>query len=151
MTHEKAKITVLLRHFSNLLRMTSKDDKLTRNFNVARFFVSSMSYLVWNCSVKFISSALPSASAKQKKEIIKAILTGKLVGQITFLVFLTRSKDRCICNGNRTKWSPIWSVIIRVIKKIGRSRSGSLICWRPTVQYDDRQDWTTRSPIINSS
>ena len=28
-------------------------------------------------------------------------------------------------NGNRTEWSPIRSVIIRVIKKIGRPRSES--------------------------
>ena len=33
-----------------------------------------------------------------------------------------------ICNGNRTEWSPIRSVIIRVINKIGRRRSGSPIC-----------------------
>ena len=33
-----------------------------------------------------------------------------------------------ITNGNRTEWSPIRSVIIRVIKKIGRPRSGSPIC-----------------------
>ena len=34
----------------------------------------------------------------------------------------------CISNGNRTEWSPIRSVIIRVINKIGRPRSGSPIC-----------------------
>ena len=33
-----------------------------------------------------------------------------------------------ICHGNRTEWSPIRSVIIRVINKIGRPRSGSPIC-----------------------
>ena len=33
-----------------------------------------------------------------------------------------------IYNGNRTEWSPIQSVIIRVINKIGRPRSGSPIC-----------------------
>ena len=36
-----------------------------------------------------------------------------------------------ICNGlygNRTEWSPIWSVIIRVINKIVRPHHGSLIC-----------------------
>ena len=33
-----------------------------------------------------------------------------------------------ICNGNRTEWSPIRSVIIRVINKIGRPRNGSPIC-----------------------
>ena len=33
-----------------------------------------------------------------------------------------------IINSNRTEWSPVRSVIIRVIKKIGRVRSGSSIC-----------------------
>ena len=33
-----------------------------------------------------------------------------------------------ISNGNRTEWSPVGSVIIRVINKIGRPRSGSPIC-----------------------
>ena len=33
-----------------------------------------------------------------------------------------------ICNGNRAEWSPIRSVIIRVINKIRRPRSGSPIC-----------------------
>ena len=33
-----------------------------------------------------------------------------------------------IYNGNRTEWSPIRSVIIRVINKIRRLHSGSLIC-----------------------
>ena len=35
---------------------------------------------------------------------------------------------KTISNGNRTEWSPIRSVIIRVINKIGRPRSGSPIC-----------------------
>ena len=38
------------------------------------------------------------------------------------------SKDETTSNGNRTEWSPFWSVIIRVINKIGRPRSGSPIC-----------------------
>ena len=33
-----------------------------------------------------------------------------------------------VCNGNRTEWSPLRSVIIRVINKIGRPCSGSPIC-----------------------
>ena len=33
-----------------------------------------------------------------------------------------------INNGNRTEWSPIRSVILRVINKIGRPQSGSPIC-----------------------
>ena len=36
--------------------------------------------------------------------------------------------DDTVSNGNRTEWSPIRSVIIRVINKIGRPRSGSPIC-----------------------
>ena len=38
------------------------------------------------------------------------------------------SLDHYVCKGNRTEWSPIRSVIIRVIKQIGRPRSGSPIC-----------------------
>ena len=34
-----------------------------------------------------------------------------------------------INNGNRTEWSPMWSVIIRVTNKIGRPRSGRLLCY----------------------
>ena len=33
-----------------------------------------------------------------------------------------------ISNGNRTEWSPIRSVIVRVINKSGRPSSGSPIC-----------------------
>ena len=32
-----------------------------------------------------------------------------------------------INNGNKTKWNPIWSVIIQEINKIGRPRSASPI------------------------
>ena len=38
------------------------------------------------------------------------------------------SSSSGISNGNRTEWSPIQSVIIRAINKIGRPRSGSPIC-----------------------
>jgi len=37
-------------------------------------------------------------------------------------------KLHIINNGNRTEWSPIWSVIIQVLNEIGRLRSGSPIC-----------------------
>ena len=33
-----------------------------------------------------------------------------------------------IYDGNRTKWSPVWCVIIRVINKVGQPRSQSPIC-----------------------
>ena len=35
---------------------------------------------------------------------------------------------RTFRNGNRTEWSPIQSLIIRVINKIGRLHSGGPIC-----------------------
>ena len=40
---------------------------------------------------------------------------------------VTRMKRNQISSGNRTEWSPIRSVIIRVINKIARPRSGSPI------------------------
>ena len=41
-----------------------------------------------------------------------------------------------IYNGNRTEWSPILSVIIRVINKIGRPRSRSPICLTTSMITD---------------
>ena len=48
-------------------------------------------------------------------------------------------KVRCliiISNGNRTEWSPIRSVIIRVINKIGRPHSESPICLITSMTRD---------------
>ena len=48
-----------------------------------------------------------------------------------------------ICNGlygNRTEWSPIWSLIIRVINKIVRPRHGSPICFI-TSMITDQIGW----------
>ena len=39
------------------------------------------------------------------------------------VVSVFRSSRKYLSNGNRTEWSPIRSVIIRVINKIGRPRS----------------------------
>ena len=36
--------------------------------------------------------------------------------------------NQSLNNGNKTKWTPIRSVIIRVINKIGCPHSGNLIC-----------------------
>ena len=54
-----------------------------------------------------------------------------------------------ISNGNRTdlSWSPIWSVIIQVINKIGPPRSSSLMCLIMNMNTD--QNWTTPSSVIN--
>ena len=53
---------------------------------------------------------------------------------------------RIICNGNRTEWSPIRSVIIRVITKSDDRAAGVRFVYH---EYDYRPNWTTRSPIIN--
>ena len=48
-----------------------------------------------------------------------------------------RANDQLIDNGNRIEWSPIRSVIIRVINKIGWQRGGSPICrWRVWLQTE---------------
>ena len=49
-------------------------------------------------------------------------------------------------NGNRTEWSPIQSVIIRVITKLDDHAAGVRFVYH---EYDYRLNWTTRSPIIN--
>ena len=51
-----------------------------------------------------------------------------------------------ICNGNRTEWSPIQAVIIRVITKSDDRAAGVRFVYH---EYDYRLNWTTRSPIIN--
>ena len=45
-------------------------------------------------------------------------------------------KIHSISNGNRTEWSPIRSVIIRVIQKIRQSRRGSPICLTTSMITD---------------
>ena len=47
---------------------------------------------------------------------------------------------------NRTEWSPIQSVIIRVITKSDDRAAGVRFVYH---EYDYRLNWTTRSPIIN--
>ena len=51
-----------------------------------------------------------------------------------------------ISNGNRTEWSPIRSVIIRVITKSDDRAAGVRFVYH---EYDYRQNWTTRSLITN--
>ena len=53
-----------------------------------------------------------------------------------------------IHNGNRTESSPIRSVIIRMINKIGRPHSGGFDLFND--KYDYRPTWTTRSPVTNN-
>ena len=53
---------------------------------------------------------------------------------------------RSFSNGDRTEWSPIRSVIIRVITKSGDRAAGVRFVHH---EYSYRLNWTTRSPIIN--
>ena len=55
-------------------------------------------------------------------------------------------KQDKISNGNRTEWSPIRSVIIRVITKADDRAAGARFVYH---EYDYRQNWTTRSLITN--
>ena len=51
-----------------------------------------------------------------------------------------------ISNGNRTEWSPIRSVIIRVITKSDDRAAGVRFVYH---EYDYRPNWTTRSLVTN--
>ena len=51
-----------------------------------------------------------------------------------------------ICNGNRAEWSPIRSVIIRVITKSDYRAAGVRFV---NHEYDYRPNWTTRSLVTN--
>ena len=53
---------------------------------------------------------------------------------------------RAICNGNKTEWSPIRSVIIRVMTKSDDRAAGVRFV---NYEYDYRPNWTTRSLITN--
>ena len=77
-----------------------------------------------------------------------------MMGQSSFLpvlVIITRVLGKvlwCIIhNGNRTGWSPIRSVVIRGINKIGRSRSGSLICQSRVWLQTELDDTVVLLPI----
>ena len=59
---------------------------------------------------------------------------------------LVTVSSNSICNGNRTEWSPIRSVIIRVITKSDDRAAGVRFVYH---EYDYRQNWTTRSLITN--
>ena len=63
---------------------------------------------------------------------------------LTHATVALRMQFRVINNGNRTEWSPIQSVTILVIHKIGRPRSGSL-----DHKYYYRLNWATRCPGTN--
>ena len=55
-------------------------------------------------------------------------------------------KAMATCNGSRTEWSPIRSVIIRVITKLGDRALGVRFVYH---EYDYRPNWMTRNLITN--
>ena len=55
--------------------------------------------------------------------MVLSLPTGSRKRPLSLRYFFVKIND-----GNGTEWSPIPSVIIRVINKIGRPRSGSPIC-----------------------
>ena len=50
------------------------------------------------------------------------------------------------CQYIRTEWSPIWSVMMRVITKSGARKAGVRFVYH---EYDYGPNWTTRSLITN--
>ena len=83
-----------------------------------------------------------------KQCIIKQLLDSVFVisGIIKVSVSVITLTSTLISNGNRTEWSPIRSVIIRVITKSDDRAGGVRFVYH---EYDYRPNWTTRSPIIN--
>ena len=59
--------------------------------------------------------------------IVHVIITITVVGRKVMMIIIT-IMILPINNGNRTEWSPLRSVIIREISKIGRPQSRSPIC-----------------------
>ena len=55
-------------------------------------------------------------------------ITITIIIMIKIMMIIMITITIIISNGNRTEWSPIGSVIIQVINKIRRPRSGSPIC-----------------------
>ena len=62
------------------------------------------------------------------------------------IIILISAQYKLIRNGNRTEWSPIRSVIIRVITKSDGHAAEVRFVYH---EYDYRPSRTTRSPITN--
>ena len=59
---------------------------------------------------------------------------------------MSNRRENWISNGNMTEWSPILSVIIRVITESDDRAAGVRFVYH---EYDYRPNWTTRSLITN--
>ena len=80
--------------------------------------------------------------------ISRIIKVSVRVISLSFRLRLITPTSTLISNGNRTEWSPIRSVIIRVITKSDDRAAGVRFVYH---EYDYRPNWTTRSPIANES
>ena len=69
-----------------------------------------------------------------------------LIYSALFNILDDQKRITTINNGNRTEWSPIRSVIIRVITKSDDRAAGVRFVYH---EYDYRQNWTTRSSVTN--
>ena len=74
----------------------------------------------------------------------KAYLNLIMLNSLLLLLFFLLIN--AIANGNRTEWSPIRSVIIRVITKSDDRAAGVRFV---NHEYDYRPNWTTQSLMTN--
>ena len=101
--------------------------------------------LTTSARITFIFSFIIREPYKQLNNLDRSVVTGK--SQTSNRTPAARSSDFVITriiinNGNRTEWSPIRSVIIRVITK---SDSRCAVVRFVNHGYDYRSNWTTRT------
>ena len=81
--------------------------------------------------------------------LVQELLPRHCLQQVSEQIVNWKLSDKTITiisNGNRTEWSPIQSVIMRVITKSDDRAAGVRFVYH---EYDYRPNWTTRSPITN--
>ena len=99
-----------------------------------------MSRKLWKRKISgIVTEERLRSSEQEKRRVIIALIS------IT-VVFAVLWFPAHVSNGNRTEWSPIRSVIIRVITKSDDRAAGVQFVYH---EYDYRPNWTTRSPITN--
>ena len=91
---------------------------------------------------KLITDTSRKINLQSKQDIISHVAKMKP----TLCYNFSFESNASISNGNRTEWSPIQSVIIRVITNSDDRAAGVRFVYH---EYDYRLNWTTRSPIIN--
>ena len=97
--------------------------------NATLIQIHSCSVTLWNIAVAMKTGGQTEAVNNAKCKILSRLIFASLIS-----------------NGNRTEWSPIRSVIVRVITKPNGRTAGVRFVYQ---EYDYRPNWTTRSPIIN--